>query len=113
MASWFLRGLRRGVVTTRYPAREEPSTRLLPTPPVFRSDLLTEALVRDLVTACPSGALAHHGDVMRYDVGSCTTCGRCLRVAGAAARPSGTVELAATARDQLIKHVQIGGEPGG
>jgi hypothetical protein len=113
MASWFLRGLRRGVVTTRYPSRGEPSTVLLPTPPAFHPRLLTEALVDEMVAACPSAALTRTGDVLRYDVGACTTCGRCAAIAGPAAEPSGLIELAATARDQLVKHIPIlGGHDG-
>jgi hypothetical protein len=33
MPLWFARGLRRGVVTTRYPARPDGSAAVLPTPP--------------------------------------------------------------------------------
>ena len=36
MTLWFIRGLRRGVVTTRYPARPDASAASLPTPPAFR-----------------------------------------------------------------------------
>ena len=108
MKAWFLRGLRRGVVTTRYPDRAEPSTAQLPSPPVFRTALLTPGLADELCHTCPSGALRRDGDVLRYDVGACTCCGRCYPVAGDAARPSGEVELAATARDQLVKGLPIG-----
>ena len=33
MALWFLRGVRRGVVTTRYPTEVDSWTAQLPTPP--------------------------------------------------------------------------------
>ena len=36
MPLWFVRGLRRGVVTTRYPAAARGSAAFLPTPPAFR-----------------------------------------------------------------------------
>ena len=36
MTLWFIRGIRRGVVTTRYPAKPDASARYLPTPPAFR-----------------------------------------------------------------------------
>jgi hypothetical protein len=54
MALWFLRGLRRGVVTTRYPARLDRWTATLPTPPEFRPGLLTETLADRLTALCPS-----------------------------------------------------------
>lgn len=107
MTLWFVRGLLRRVVTTRYPARPEPSTGALPTPPRFRTDLLTEQLADALAEVCPSSVFTREGRVLMYDVGACTACGRCYPVAGAAAQPSGVLELAATARDQLIKRVPI------
>ena len=41
MPLWFARGLRRGVVTTRYPDRPDVSAVDLPTPPAFRPRQLT------------------------------------------------------------------------
>ncbi len=38
---WFIRGIRRGVVTTRYPARPDESARFLPVPSAFRPRALT------------------------------------------------------------------------
>ena len=107
MAWWFVRGVLRGVVTTRYPAREEPSARTWPTPPTFRSQLLTTPLVDELVAICPSHALRREGGTLCYDVGACVCCGRCIERAGQAAMPCGSVELAARARDQLVKQVPI------
>ena len=109
IGSWFVRGLRRRVVTTRYPARPEPSVAGLPSPPAFRVDLLSGDLVDRLVAACSSGALAREGDALRYDVGACTACGRCAAVDGDVVTPSGLVELAVTDRGQLIKRIPIGG----
>lgn len=111
MTLWFLRGLRRGVVTTRYPAQIDPWLATLPTPPAFRPDLLTRDLAAKLVALCPSRALASDGSTLTVDVGACTACGRCLAAAGPAAVPSGEFELTATARDQLIKRIPIGGDP--
>lgn len=110
MAWWFFRGLRRGVVTTRYPARPEPSAVDLPTPPTFRPDLLTAGLVDALVGLCPARALQRDGMTLRFDVGRCTACGACVRAAPGAARPSGEFELAATDRNHLIKLIPILGE---
>lgn len=111
MALWFLRGLRRGVVTTRYPATPPDSwTADLVTPPEFHADRLTNPLVDGLVTACPSEALRRDGSELVYDVGACTACGRCLSVAGAAARPSGEIELAARGRADLVKRIPIKGD---
>ena len=111
MALWFLRGVRRGVVTTRYPARVDAWAALLPTPPAFRPELLTRPLADRLVEICPSGALQRDGLHLRIDLGACSGCARCLDAAGDAAEPSGTWELATYEREALIKRVAIrGGE---
>jgi hypothetical protein len=110
MALWFLRGLRRGVVTTRYPATPADSwTADLPSPPEFYPDRLTYELADRLVVACPSQALRRDGVDLAVDVGACTGCGRCLSVAGEAARPSGHTELAARDRASLVKRIRIEG----
>jgi formate hydrogenlyase subunit 6/NADH:ubiquinone oxidoreductase subunit I len=117
MPLWFVRGLRRGVVTTRYPARPDRSAAFLPTPPAFRPRQLTRETVDRIVAACPSGALRRQekgngqaGWVLVFDVGACTACGRCAAAAPHAVIPSGEFELAATTRSALIKKIPIRGE---
>jgi hypothetical protein len=107
---WFLRGLRRGVVTTHYPARLDAWAQTLPSPPAFHSGRLTDALVERLVGACPVGALWRDGDdVLVVDLGRCTACGRCAEVGGNAVEPSGCSLLAAGDRAELHKRVAIAG----
>ncbi len=115
MPLWFYRGLRRGVVTTRYPARPDASAAALPTPPAFRPRLLTRQVADRLVAVCPSAALSRRDDVLVFDVGACTCCGRCAAEAAVAAPDavisSGQFELAATTREALVKRIPIlGGE---
>jgi formate hydrogenlyase subunit 6/NADH:ubiquinone oxidoreductase subunit I len=115
MPLWFIRGLRRGVVTTRYPDRPDESARYLPSPPAFRPRALTGETADLLASVCPSGALRHvqdagAGDVLRYDVGRCTACGRCAAAATRAVTCSGAWELAATDRSILIKMIPLRGE---
>ena len=107
MAIWFLRGLRRGVVTTRYPAAPDRSAADLPTPPQFRADWMSGELADRLTAVCPGRALHREGDVLVYDVGSCTCCGRCEQIAPTAIRPSGQFELAVTARSHLTKRIRL------
>jgi len=110
MTLWFLRGLRRGVVTTRYPARPDGSAADLPTPPVFRADALDSELADRLVAMCPSHALRRDADMLVFDVGACTACGRCQEAGGSAAAPSGEFELAATSREHLVKRIPLSRE---
>jgi formate hydrogenlyase subunit 6/NADH:ubiquinone oxidoreductase subunit I len=111
MPLWFARGLRRGVVTTRYPASPDESAAWLPTPPVFRSRQLTRQAADRMVAACPGTALSRRDDMLVFDVGACTACGRCAAAAPDAVASSGEFELAATARSALMKEIPIrGGE---
>jgi len=107
MTLWFLRGLRRGVVTTRYPARPDDSAADLPTPPVFRAEDLDQALADRLVAVCPSHALRRDADALVFDVGACTACGRCQEAAPGAVTSSGEFELAATSRGHLVKRIPL------
>jgi ferredoxin-like protein FixX len=110
MPLWFIRGIRRGVVTTRYPGRADASAAALATPPSFRPSALTREVADELVMVCPSRALARNRDVLVFDVGACTACGKCQEAAPDAVRVSGEFELAATDRAQLVKHIPLLGE---
>lgn len=111
MAWWFLRGLRRGVVTTRYPTTPPDAwTSALTRPPLFRSTALTGSLADRLADICPSRALHRDGGDLVYDVGACTACGRCLAEGGEAVVPGHEQELAATSRQQLVKRIPIRGD---
>jgi hypothetical protein len=107
MTLWFLRGLRRGVVTTRYPARPDASAASLPTPPGFRPQALSRDRADRLVAACPSRALARERDELIFDVGACTACGRCQEEAPDAVCASGVFELAAAERVHLLKRIPL------
>ena len=104
---WFLRGLRRGIVTTRYPDAIDDWTSTLPSAPAFRSALLTDLLAARLQAACPTGALRHDPGVLVVDLGSCTGCGRCITAGGGAVARSGEFLLSARRRDDLIKRIPI------
>lgn len=110
MPLWFLRGVRRGVVTTRYPARADPSAAALPTPPAFRPEALTCALADQLAAICPSRALTRDDDTLVFDAGACTACGRCREFAPGAVTVSGEFELAATSHEHLVKRIPLLGE---
>jgi formate hydrogenlyase subunit 6/NADH:ubiquinone oxidoreductase subunit I len=110
MPLWFARGLRRGVVTTRYPARPDGSAASLPTPPAFRSRQLTREAADRMVAVCPGPALRRRDDVLVFDVGACTACGRCAEAAPDVVTPSGEFELAATSRSALVKEIPIRGD---
>ena len=78
MSPWVLRGLRDGVVTTRWPAR----------PDAYADNWRGPAVVTgaqhdtpgELTALCPTGAIgqSQDGDLV-VDQGSCVLCGRCVR----------------------------------
>jgi formate hydrogenlyase subunit 6/NADH:ubiquinone oxidoreductase subunit I len=107
MPVWFARGLRRGVVTTQYPASPDRSATALPTPPAFRPRKLTRELADRMIAVCPGPALRRAGDSLIFDVGACTACGRCAQVAPYAVLPSGEFELATADRAALVKTIPI------
>jgi len=111
MTLWFLRGLSRGVVTTRYPARPDQATALLPTPPAFRPGAIGPEEADQLAALCPSRALKREGAELVFDAGACTACGRCEQ-ASPAVRESGHFELAATSRRDLVKRIPLKPEAG-
>jgi formate hydrogenlyase subunit 6/NADH:ubiquinone oxidoreductase subunit I len=118
MPLWFVRGLRRGVVTTHYPARPDPSAAALPTPPAFRPLRLDRQTADRLCEVCPSRSLRREegegeaGGVLIFDAGACTACGRCQEAAPEAVTASGEFELAATDRGSLIKRIPLLGGTG-
>jgi len=110
MALWFLRGARRGVVTTTYPRRGDPSSAQLPTPPIFNAAALNASVAARLVAVCPSRALELVPGALILDRGRCTACQRCLAVAGGVGAPSGEFEWAT--RDPARLRVSFSWEKG-
>ncbi len=76
---WALRGLRDGVVTTRWPARPDPYAAAVRGP----ATVVAPADADDrLDRLCPTGAISRADATVRLDQGKCVQCGRCV-----AARP--------------------------
>ena len=77
---WALRGLRDGVVTTRWPAKADPYAAAVRGP----ATVVAPADAADqLDRLCPTGAISNADDGgVRLDQGKCVQCGRCV-----AARP--------------------------
>ena len=112
MAFWFYRGVRKGIVTTRYPRTVDPWARGLPSAPGFHAARLTVPLVDRLTRECPAGAIAREDLELVVDLGRCSGCGRCLELGEGAVHPSGEFLLATTDRAALRKRVPIRGQEG-
>ncbi|MGO9822709.1 MAG: 4Fe-4S binding protein [Solirubrobacteraceae bacterium] len=107
MALWFYRGLRRGMVTTRYPEAIDLWADQLPSPPAFHSERLTTELADRLVRGCAANALSREDHQLVIDAGRCTGCGRCVELGEGVAVASDEFLLATGDRGALIKRVPI------
>ncbi|HEY5015961.1 MAG TPA: hypothetical protein VIJ82_16760 [Streptosporangiaceae bacterium] len=78
---WALRGLRNGVLTTRWPARPDDYAAATRGPATVLTALAGESV--NLGGLCPTGAITREASgPLRLDQGRCIQCGRCV-----AARP--------------------------
>jgi Ni,Fe-hydrogenase III small subunit/ferredoxin len=78
---WALRGLRNGVLTTRWPARTDDYATATRGPATVLTALADGSV--NLGGLCPTGAITREGSgPLRLDQGRCIQCGRCV-----AARP--------------------------
>jgi len=102
MSLWVLRGLREGVVTTRWPKRPDGYADGWRGPAVVRDP--SPAGTMDLMELCPTQAISVV-DSVRLDQGRCILCGLCVAarpdVFGWSAGATGPA-AGALARDQLI-----------
>lgn len=99
---WVLRGLRDGVLTTRWPRRPDPYASGLHGPATVLDPRAAVAGQVNLAGLCPTGAISQDSGAIRLDQGRCIQCGNCVaarpEVFGWAAGP----ETAALARDGLV-----------
>lgn len=74
---WVLRGLRNGVVTTRYPRRSDAYADGFPAAvrPLHAGPGTAAAAAAD---RCPTGAIRLDDGTLRVDTGRCILCGRCV-----------------------------------
>ena len=80
---WALRGLRDGVLTTRWPARPDEYAAAARGPATVLSGAAVSAAEGDgLSGLCPAGAISQDSRGIQLDQGRCIQCGRCV-----AARP--------------------------
>jgi Ni,Fe-hydrogenase III small subunit/ferredoxin len=82
---WLLRGLREGIVTSRYPRRDDHYASEFPATvrpvPDGRTNTQGAAEHAGLAALCPTGAITieQHGTA-RIDTGRCVLCGRCVHI---------------------------------
>jgi Ni,Fe-hydrogenase III small subunit/ferredoxin len=80
---WVFRGLRNGVVTTKWPHRPDAYFEEFPAAvEVVGNDDASRGVVRGMLhgphTLCPTGAISIQQQSIHLDRGSCILCGRCV-----------------------------------
>lgn len=96
---WFTRGLRNGVVTTRYPRRRDPYADAFPAAVGVRSGADTDGVPE----LCPTGAIARRPDGgVVVDRGRCILCRRCVDARPDLFTMAPGTDTASLARDALI-----------
>ena len=75
---WVLRGLRDGVLTTRWPARPDPYAAATRGPVTVLDERPAGADADELDRLCPAGAIGRADGAVRLDQGRCVQCGRCV-----------------------------------
>ncbi len=78
MSFWFWHGLRKGVQSTRYPARAENTPGVSPGRPV-NTDFSSAEEARRAAAICPTDAIIAHGKSTYINHGKCVHCQLCLR----------------------------------
>jgi Ni,Fe-hydrogenase III small subunit len=101
MIAWLLRGLRKGVVTTRYPARPEAVPDGLRGRIAVIDDQGADVGVSDL---CPTGAILIDDGRVNIDRGRCILCGLCVAREPSRFAFEAVHETAARHRDALWVH---------
>jgi Ni,Fe-hydrogenase III small subunit/ferredoxin len=97
---WVLRGLRDGVVTTRWPAKPDPYDDAWRGPAQVTGPA---GQLGDVADLCPTGAITVTEGAVRVDQGRCILCGRCVAERpGVFAWSRGAASAAALTREQLI-----------
>jgi Ni,Fe-hydrogenase III small subunit len=80
MWEWVWEGLRRGIVTTAYPAREETVAGVSPGFPAgLPRTLATSEEAETVASCCPSEALVREDQQVLFQARRCIHCYRCLR----------------------------------
>lgn len=76
---WALRGLRNGVVTSRWPARPDEYAAATRGPATVEGSRAGASSAADLIQLCPANAISVPGPgELRVDQGRCILCGRCV-----------------------------------
>ena len=99
---WIPRGLRDGIVTSRYPRRADGYGDGFSGTLVVRSADTTAGSLNTALEGCPTGAIMREDGRVQLDRGLCILCGRCTVACPEVFRFDPSVEVSATSRQTLL-----------
>ncbi len=106
MSNWIGRGLRRGILTTRYPGLPDAMSERYRARPTILPGATNENLERG-AAACLSHAIQTGGQQPAIDMQRCFQCGECARVAPEAFTFSHDFELALSGNDVDVTRAEL------
>ena len=102
MMPWIMRGLRHGVVTSRYPRLGDGYGDGFAGGVTVRGDVADAAVLDLCIADCPTGAITVESDGPLLDRGRCVHCGRCVEHAPETFSYSPNFETARSGREGLV-----------
>jgi Ni,Fe-hydrogenase III small subunit/ferredoxin len=99
---WIPRGLREGIVTTRYPRRPDGYGDWFSGTLIVGADTEYLAGVDEAIAVCPTDAIARSDGEVRLDRGRCILCGRCAALAPEVFAFDPSFEVSTTNRATLV-----------
>lgn len=99
---WIPRGLREGIVTTRYPKRDDGYGPGFSGSLVVQYGAIGKAAIDRFSDVCPTGAIEIRGERVRLDRGRCILCGRCAAAYPEVFAVTSSFEVSATDRRTLV-----------
>jgi Ni,Fe-hydrogenase III small subunit/ferredoxin len=99
---WIPRGLREGIVTSRYPRRPDGYADGFSGTLLVRADADHSVGVDDAIAACPTQAITRLDGQVRLDRGRCILCGRCAALDPATFTLDAGFEVSTIDRETLV-----------
>ena len=99
---WIPRGLRNGIVTSRYPQTQDSYGENFRAAIVIRPHQYDLTIAKKVVDACPTNAISLNENMPSLDRGRCILCGRCEELYPDAFQFDSGFDIASANRGQLI-----------